>query len=576
MSPRHPSAEQAMSANHPQTILVIDDNQLTLDRMANWLSSAGFHTLPAQNGEAGLALRRQHPCHLVLLDLAMPHGDGFEVLSTLAGETPSLPLIAIAGQDRQQDSIKALRLGAWDSLRKPVDHTLLVHQIAKALERAELIKENAKHRHGLEMEVARRTEQLKQRTRELEETNLHLQKEIHARQEIESKLKEATVEWQTTFDSMSDLISIHDTNYTIVKTNKALAQFLGKAAEELVGKKCCQIFHASSEPWATCPHRELLATGQPHTAEVIDPYLGVPLLVTVTPIRKDGRLIGSIHVAKDISRQKRLEEDRRMDTNLESIAVLCGGLAHDFNNLLAALGGYLDLAIMEKNPAALPNWLNHAKMVANLATELTKQLLTFSKGGTPILTHVSVPMLIQDSLEHIQNSFNQVRPVIRIAEDIWTLNGDHGQLRTVIRNIFYNAADAMPHGGTLTIEVHNIPGQGDRNACPSGQGSVQSSLAERSVQSLPAGDSVHSPVEVDSVLMSFTDQGIGISPEIIGKIFDPYFTTSAKGAAKGKGLGLALCHSIITKHHGQIKVSSTQHAGTTVSIYLPASPTKSS
>jgi len=564
-----------MAENPVHTILVIDDEQFILELLVAWLSAAGFQVIPALSGEEGLLLFRSQPFDLVLTDLAMSNVDGLQVLATINREDPDLPVIIISGAGNLEDSIKAMRLGAWDYLSKPIDPGLLNHRINKALERAALLKENIRHRQHLEAEVERRTAQLRQRSDELEQANLLLEEEIQTRQETERKLHEANDRWQTTFDSMTDFVSIHDEEYTILQANQSLAQFLDTTPEELIGKKCYDVFHGRCTPWPTCPHRTLMATGLSQTCEIIDPRLTLPLLVTVSPIKNKGRIIGSVHAAKDISRQKKLEEERQKNINLEAIAVLCGGLAHDFNNLLTALSGYIELAKMEGATDRLPHWLNHAKMITNLAAGLTKQLLTFSKGGTPIFSHVPVAGLIQDSLEQCQANFPQVRPALDLAPDLWPINGDHGQLCTVIKNIFYNAAESMPNGGTLKIEARNTPKRqgpsADEPPRPAPEvGSVQSPSAGDSDQSPLAGDSVQSPLAGDAVRLSFTDQGGGISPEILSKIFDPYFTTSAKGAVKGKGLGLALCHSIISKHHGHIDVSSKKAQGTTVTIHLPA------
>ncbi len=239
------------------------------------------------------------------------------------------------------------------------------------------------------------------------------------------------------------------------------------------------------------------------------------------------------------------DDERQKALNLEALGSLCGGLAHDFNNLLTALGGYLDLSLRETDPEAQRQWLKQAKMVNNLAVELTRQLLAFSKGGEPILASVSVRALVGESLGHLGKAMPQLKAEERIAPDIWPVRGDHGQLRTVIRNICYNAAEAMPEGGVLVIEAENLPAG-------------------------PGGGPAANPLGRDAVRLSLTDHGVGIPPEIIGRIFDPYFTTSPKGAAKGKGLGLALCHTIVSRHQGRIGIKSQLGQGTTVSIILPA------
>ncbi len=239
------------------------------------------------------------------------------------------------------------------------------------------------------------------------------------------------------------------------------------------------------------------------------------------------------------------DDERQKALNLEALGALCGGLAHDFNNLLTALGGYLDLSLREPDPEAQRQWLKQAKMVNNLAVELTRQLLAFSKGGEPMLASVSVRALVGESLGHLGKAMPLLKAEERIAPDIWPVRGDYGQLRTVIRNIYYNAAEAMPEGGTLVIEAENLPAG-------------------------PGGGQAANPLGRDAVRISLTDHGVGIPPEIITRIFDPYFTTSPKGAAKGKGLGLALCHTIISRHQGQIDIKSQLGQGTTVSLILPA------
>jgi PAS domain S-box-containing protein len=128
----------------------------------------------------------------------------------------------------------------------------------------------------------------------------------------EKSLKKTGREWSTTFNSISDFVSVHDKDFKIVRVNKALTDFLGKKPEELIGKHCYEVFHCTSKPWSNCPHSKTLVSKKPVTEEVDDPGIGVPLLVTTSPIfDRDGEVVGSVHVAKDITESKQMEEALR-------------------------------------------------------------------------------------------------------------------------------------------------------------------------------------------------------------------------------------------------------------------------
>ncbi|MBA3014539.1 MAG: response regulator, partial [Desulfobulbaceae bacterium] len=164
-----------------KTILVIDDDPTTLNLLVNRLSNAGFSPVTTKNSAEALTLLRNQSFDLILTDLVMPEIDGFQVLSTVTHEDPELPVIIISGQAGINESIKALRLGAWDFVTKPIDVALLIHQINKALERAALLKENTNYRHKLKAEVEARTAELYKRTQELEDSNNALRHEIQTR-----------------------------------------------------------------------------------------------------------------------------------------------------------------------------------------------------------------------------------------------------------------------------------------------------------------------------------------------------------------------------------------------------------
>lgn len=261
--------------------------------------------------------------------------------------------------------------------------------------------------------------------------------------------------------------------------------------------------------------------------------------ITIFPLRANG-IEGAVIRVDDVTEREQLEEIRIQHDKLKSIGVLAGGIAHDFNNLLVGILGNIDLAsnLIERSNKAYP-LLQKAEKASLRAKDLTTQLLTFSKGGHPVRKPVALESLIKESAEFILAGSNVVCKYT-ISNDVWLVNVDSGQISQVVQNIIINAKEAMEAGGVIEITCENI----DRHSI----------YAHKSLK------------EEKYVMVKISDTGPGIQKSNLGKIFDPYFTTKQKGS----GLGLAVCHSIILKHDGFITVVSTEGAGTTFSIYLPA------
>lgn len=261
--------------------------------------------------------------------------------------------------------------------------------------------------------------------------------------------------------------------------------------------------------------------------------------ITIFPLRANG-IEGAVIRVDDVTEREQLEEIRIQHDKLKSIGVLAGGIAHDFNNLLVGILGNIDLAsnLIERSNKAYP-LLQKAEKASLRAKDLTTQLLTFSKGGHPVRKPVALESLIKESAEFILAGSNVVCKYT-ISNDVWLVDVDSGQISQVVQNIIINAKEAMEAGGVIEITCENI----DRHSI----------YAHKSLK------------EEKYVMVKISDTGPGIQKSNLGKIFDPYFTTKQKGS----GLGLAVCHSIILKHDGFITVVSTEGAGTTFSIYLPA------
>jgi nitrogen-specific signal transduction histidine kinase/CheY-like chemotaxis protein len=247
---------------------------------------------------------------------------------------------------------------------------------------------------------------------------------------------------------------------------------------------------------------------------------------------------------RDISERKAVEEERLKVRKLESVGVLAGGIAHDFNNILAAILGNvsLSLAYTDQNDKRFP-LLKELEKASLRARDLTQQLLTFSKGGEPVKELTSVKEIIRESASFILRGSN-VRCDFDIADNLWNAEVDAGQISQVIQNIVVNARHAMAEGGVVTISCRNVIPTSAMSETLGGQNCLEITL---------------------------TDNGPGIAPEVLDRIFDPYFTTKKSGS----GLGLAITHSIIRKHKGTISVQSTPGKGTSFTVLLPAVETMS-
>lgn len=240
---------------------------------------------------------------------------------------------------------------------------------------------------------------------------------------------------------------------------------------------------------------------------------------------------------------QKMQTELQKSKNLESLGLLAGGIAHDFNNILGVILGNISLASINISPEDTETLelLNNAEKASIRAKGLTRQLLTFSRGGNPVKSLESVEKIIKESATFVSHGSN-VKCCYNFDKDLWPAEIDAGQVGQVIQNIIINAIQAMPDGGTITLDCHNFINNSDQII----------------------------PIKKGNYLkISIQDSGIGIPPELIDTIFDPYISTKQKG----NGLGLAISRSIIIKHGGYITVDSQHGVSAIFTIYLPASNT---
>lgn len=371
---------------------------------------------------------------------------------------------------------------------------------------------------------------------------------VNIREAQEKFVKEKEL-LSVTLRSIGDGVITTDLAGRVVMLNKVAETLTGWRQDEACGRPLHKVFHIVCEKsgeLCESPVQQVLATGQ-----TVESANGVLLLAkdgaeriivdSGAPIRDwQSRVIGVVLVFHDVTEQRILVRDAQKAQKLESLGVLAGGIAHDFNNLLTAIWGNISYAKMQADAGSdIHSALNAAATAAKEARNLTRQLLTFAKGGSPIRQTVAITEIITDSADFALHGSN-VSYVMVLDEDIWPVDVDPGQISQVINNLMINAAQVMPKGGVVTIFGGNVVVEAEDD------------------MPLTAGRYVRIVVE---------DEGEGMTEEVMRQIFDPYFTTKEKGS----GLGLASSYSIAKRHGGCLTAGSLHGKGAAFYLYMPAS-----
>ena len=339
---------------------------------------------------------------------------------------------------------------------------------------------------------------------------------------------------RTTFDSIADLVSIQDKGYRLVRVNRAFANFFKMKPRELIGRTCYQVVHGTKEPPGNCPHRQTLETRKSAIREFYEPELAIHLEVSTWPIFDEtGEVASTVHIAKDITERKKMEEQLIVTDRLASVGELAAGIAHELNNPLTSIIGFSQL-LLEKNIAEDVN--EDIRVVfseAQRAAGVVTNLLTFARRYTPARQLADINSIIEKvlAMRAYEQRVNNIQVITHLASDLPGIMADYFQLQQVFLNIIINAEYFM-------IEGH--------------KGGILMTTTER------AGSFVRASV---------TDDGPGISKENLRHVFDPFFTTKEVG--KGTGLGLSICHGIVTGHGGKIYAQSEPGRGATFVVELP-------
>ena len=379
-------------------------------------------------------------------------------------------------------------------------------------------------------------------------SNQELKNEVEERLRAEKALRDSENFLDNIIESIQDGISVLEPDLTIRHVNSVMDHWYSENTP-LIGKKCYESYHNSTSPCEKCPTLRCLTSG--HTeVEIVSGPAGSPvewLELFSYPItdQESGKITGVVEFVRDVTDRKRMEGQLSQAQRMDSIGRLAGGVAHDFNNILMGVQGRVSLMFSESGiENSLKEHLQSIELYVQKATELTRQLLGFARGGKYEIQPVNINRLVEENID----LFSRTRKELLVKKDlegnIWTTEVDEGQMSQVLINLFVNAWEAMPNGGELTIKTANMKYHHSDI-------SIASNGADKHVS------------------IAVTDTGVGMSKETIEKIYDPFFTTKEMG--RGTGLGLSSVYGIIRNHNGHIQVRSKQGKGTTFTIFLPAS-----
>jgi PAS domain S-box-containing protein len=490
-------------------ILIVDDDEAMADNLEDILDDEGYKICSAHTCTAALELADREQPKVALLDLKLPDDTGINLLGKLKQQHPDCICALMTAYADLDSAVMALEKGAFHYLQKPVRPLELLNLLERIFEIIQIREE---------------------------------------KREAENRLIESEKRFRTIFESAQDAIFIKNNNLEYTLVNPAMERFYEKEASEFIGRTDREIFgnrlgRRTAKQDTRVIEGEIIEDEEIHIVggrQKTYHSIKVPLSGTSPDAS------GLCGFMRDLTITRQLEAQLLQAQKMEAIGTLAGGISHDFNNLLQAILGYSQILLLnESHSKSDYGKLQEIEKAAQRATELTSQLLAFSRKVEIHPRPLDVNQVVKQVRKLLERTIPKMIEIkLNLDDSVHTVDADPGQLEQVLLNIGVNARDAMPDGGTLTIETANInPDEHFRRI----------NLDE---------------IQNDYVQLSITDTGVGISEEVLEHIFEPFFTTKQTG--QGTGLGLAMAYGIVKNHKGHLSCDSVPGMGTTFKIFLPA------
>ncbi len=603
----------------PPEILVVDDDADNLQLITSILIGKGYRVRPASDGAIALRSINAKLPDLILLDINMPEMDGYQVCRRIKANRLSrkIPVIFISGLTDTTRKVEGFNAGGVDYITKPFDndevlarvethlsvHKLQRQMVAQNLKLEQEIKERKQVESMLQQAHADLEARVLDRTRELREINRQLASEIEVRRRSEQENLRRAGELALLNRVIAASVSETKADAILAIACKELARAFeqGQSMAILFDKEedradvVAEYMSENQSLPSAIDHRfelgehtafsGLLMQNQAVMVTDIDADSRFTTVmdffrrrrtraVLMTPVSANGKTVGwimnedpepysfsqdQVRLAQSVADQvssvltrivideerRKLEDQYHQAQKMEAIGKLTGGVAHDFNNILTVIMGVTDLMrLQQARNSPLLHRLNQVHDAASRAADLVGQLLAFSRQQVLQPTTIDLNQVIGNFEKMLRRVIGEdIEMKTCLSQELGLVKADPGQIEQVLMNLAVNARDVMPRGGNLTIETSNF--------------SVDEQYAKRHMGILPG----------DYILLSITDTGTGMEPQIKKHIFEPFFTTKEKG--EGTGLGLSTVHGIVNQSGGHIWVYSEPGMGTSFKIFLP-------
>ena len=515
------------------TILIVDDEPNNRFALAQVLAELEETVVEAESGEDALRFLLREECALILLDAHMPGMDGYMTAELIRRRERSrhIPIIFVSAVDRDDEHIaRAYAMGAVDYVFKPVDPIILR---SKAAVLVDLYRMSAEVQRKAALEHF------------LQEENLRFRQE---KLEAERQLRQ--VEERQTAIMRSLPIALYS---AAIGFGFVGPRFISEAIANLVGFPPSAL-RDDPQLWVERIHPEDRERVLAEVAQITElggmatEYRWVCadgshrwFLDRAVLIRHEGRPFEIFGSCLDITDRRHVEQQLIQSQKMEAIGQLTGGIAHDFNNMLTVVIGNLDsLARSLKGTGRNFDRAQMALTGALSCAELTRRMLAFARRQPLQPSAVHLGDMSRNIAKLLSRTLGErIQIDVRIADDLWHVLADPAQVESSLINLAVNARDAMMDGGILTIQARNVDRDERDGDVPEGQ----------------------------FVLLSVTDTGIGMTPEVLERALEPFFTTKRLG--HGTGLGLSMVYGFVKQSGGHVKIISTPGRGTSVRIYLP-------